>query len=835
MAENIRNLSHVILPRIQSVSDYEKRKMAIDKDSLWQPDIPHRTPSSHGKKLLSELNEIFSSNNQEDLPETAIITFCGEKGKDFLYESLDNKTLGIKLLSIKDEKDGKDLLTTANVQFLNKKSFEKFSKELDKYSNSLLKTKTRKNTIECTTAIKSSSLQNLFFDDANLFPQNPSEVIWWELMIDGVKMGSIFTNLAKSLEIEHDEGFQISEDRFVVLVQANTNQLLELRKKYPYIAEIRIHKKIAPRSVVDFSREEQEALKNNILSRIKHGEKVNTGVVIFDSGINQGHPLIEPFLREDDNKTCKDEWGSADHLNEPHGTLMSGLVLYGNINDLVDSSDDIRIGTILKGVKIFNPNDQHDKKSYPSVMAKAFKLSECQKNKAYVVAVTSVDSTGNPSAWSGSIDKIAFENKSLFLVSVGNIRSQLKEDGTKVNSNEYPDFQKINCVEDPSQSWNAISVGAYTDIADQNLIESDRYYPYANSGDLSPYSRTSVKFQDKWPIKPEVLFEGGNKVVDKNDLSMWQTPSLHPVSCEAHFQSGNNKLFCDANATSAATALAGKFAWELMAEYPSFWPETIRGLMVHSAEWTDAMLDKFPYNSTTKTLLVNEGLRCFGYGVPNLAKAKHSAKNSLTLIAQHEFKLYQNHQDPKKKNRVPQTIEFPLPWPKEVLENELKDKDLKVKITLSYFIEPNVSSRGYEKNKYKYQSYGLRFELKNPEESEDEFRKRFNQKARDEGDGKAEKQTLEWVYGTNSRNKGGSVHKDILRNITGAKLASMNKIAIYPTKGWWQENKTKQTEDMKVRFSLLVDVETEEVDVDLYAKIQNEIKNLVKIHTKVEV
>ena len=499
------------------------------------------------------------------------------------------------------------------------------------------------------------------------------------------------------------------------------------------------------------------------MSRVKHDKNSNISIVIFDSGINQGHPLIEPFLKEEDNKSCKDEWGSADHLEEPHGTSMSGLVLYGNINDLVEGSEEIEIKTALKGVKIFNPNDCHNVKSYPSVTKKAFDLSECQKNKAYVLAVTSNhEHKGEPSAWSSSIDKISFEKKSLILVSAGNVVGLKRDDGTYtlVSAEDYPACQKDSCIEDPAQSWNALSIGAYTEIADHNLLESDRQFPYANSGDLSPYSRTSIKFDEKWPIKPEVLFEGGNKVVDSG--LVMDSPNLHPVSCEPHFQSDNNKLFCSIHATSAATALAGKFVWELMAEYPKLWPETIRGLMIHSAEWTDAMLDKLPQNSS-KTLLLKEGLRSFGYGVPNLSKAKYSAKNSLTLIAEREFQLYKNHADPKNKNRIPQALEFPLPWPKEALQNELSDKELKVKITLSYFIDPNFGSRGYEKNKYKYQSYGLRFEIRNPEESLKEFQKRYNQKAREDGDEKPEQQSLEWVYGSNSRNKGGSVHKDILK------------------------------------------------------------------------
>lgn len=832
MAENIRNLTHILLTKTQAVFDYQKPKRGMDKESGLSKIPKHDNPSSHGGKLLSDLQAISDSiESEDDLPETAIITFRGEGGKDFIYDSLDNRReLKIKLLSIKKVIENGEALTIANVQFLNKDSFKKFSKILENYgSNSLGKRGGgRKKTIDCTSGISNSSLENLFFDDLSLFPKDDEKVIWWELMIDG-EISDNFINIAKELEIQHDEGFQMSDDRFVVLIKANKAQLLKLRKKYPYIAEIKTYKKIVPRSVIEFSREEQEILKDDILSRTTHLDDAKASVVIFDSGINQGHPLIKPFLREEDNKSFKVEWGSFDHLTSPHGTAMSGLVLYGNINDLVGKSDEIKINTTLKGVKIFNQDDESDVKSYSIVTNKAFELSECQKNKAYVMAVTSSHAhNGEPSEWSSCIDEISFDNNSLFLISAGNVKEHVAEDGwgSPLRVEEYDSHQKNSCIENPAQAWNAISVGAYTEIADHNLLKSDVQAPHVNSGDLSPYSRTSIKFDDKWPIKPDVLFEGGNRVVE-NGVVM-DNPNLHPVSCEPHYQSGDNKLFCSINATSAATALAGKFVWELMAQYPSFWPETIRGLMVHSAEWTSAMQDKIPLSSSKTRLL--EGLRCFGYGVPNIQKARYSAKNSLTLIAQHEFLLYKNHQDPKNKSRIPQTFEFDLPWPKEVLQNELANKDVRVKITLSYFIEPNASNRGYEKDKYRYQSYGLRFEIKKPEDSLDEFRKNYNQKVREE-DYKKDTSApgLEWLYGANSRNKGGSIHKDILRGINGAKLAEMNKIAIYPTKGWWQENKKKKTEDMKVRFSLLVDIETDEVNIDLYNNIKNIIETPIKI------
>lgn len=52
---------------------------------------------------------------------------------------------------------------------------------------------------------------------------------------------------------------------------------------------------------------------------------------------------------------------------------------------------------------------------------------------------------------------------------------------------------------------------------------------------------------------------------------------------------GDDSALGSANATSAATAQASRLAARAMATYPDYWPETIRGLLTHSAEWTTPM------------------------------------------------------------------------------------------------------------------------------------------------------------------------------------------------------------------------------------------------------
>ena len=65
-------------------------------------------------------------------------------------------------------------------------------------------------------------------------------------------------------------------------------------------------------------------------------------------------------------------------------------------------------------------------------------------------------------------------------------------------------------IENPSQAWNALTVGAYTEK--DALIDPTYggWQAIAPVGGVAPCSRTSVLWDRKWPIKPEIMLEGGN-------------------------------------------------------------------------------------------------------------------------------------------------------------------------------------------------------------------------------------------------------------------------------------------------------------------------------------
>jgi hypothetical protein len=334
---------------------------------------------------------------------------------------------------------------------------------------------------------------------------------------------------------------------------------------------------------------------------------------------------------------------------------------------------------------------------------------------------------------------------------------------------------------------------------------------------MAPSNSTSTTWEHQWPIKPDIVMEGGN--TSTNGLFTADHGCLKVLTADKDFPRDLFKPFGD---TSGAAGLAAKMAAELRTAYPSFWPETIRALMVHSAEWTDAMFGGRPI-ATFREADRRALLRSVGHGVPNKEKAMFSATNSLTLIAERFIQPYQLNGSSSKYKEYHL---FTLPWPADILGDRLYDQDVTLKVTLSYFIEPNPGSRNRSyANTYHYHSHSLDFAVIKAGESLDNFKRRISaaEESMDEGrDGSGEPWIIKKVR---SR---GSVMKDFI-TMSGADMARRNVIAVYPKGGWYKTRKKMKKVDSIVRYSLIISIETPITDVDIYTPVYNHIENLISI------
>ena len=159
-----------------------------------------------------------------------------------------------------------------------------------------------------------------------------------------------------------------------------------------------------------------------------------------------------------------------------------------------------------------------------------------------------------------------------------------------------------------------------------------------------------------------------------------------------------------------------------------------------------------------------------------------------------------------------------LPWPTDVLKS-LGSVNATLKVTLSYFIEPGPGEIGW-KDKYRYPSCGLRFDVINSNEDIEDFKKRINVKMRgddkkDKGEGTSGSER--WYLGSDNRDVG-SIHSDYCE-LAAADLCDCKNIAVFPVIGWWRERSYLGKHDNKIRYSLIVSLSTPKLDVDFYTPI----------------
>ncbi len=522
-------------------------------------------------------------------------------------------------------------------------------------------------------------------------------------------------------------------------------------------------------------------------------------VCVLDTGVTRGHLLLATSLDAADCHTCDPAWGTEDHLG--HGTEMAGLVLYGDLTPVLCGTRNVALRHRLESVKILPPERHpvNPPELYGAVTAEAVSRAEIQapeRRRTFSMAITAKDERdrGQPTSWSAAVDALAAGRsfdpttqgldylddsedsaRRLFVLGAGNV------DGLDL-SGDHLDCSDTDPIHDPGQSWNALTVGAFTEKAVIKDPNWSSWQPVARSGELSPWSTTGVTFADTWPIKPDVVFEGGNVVKNARGEVNFPCPDLSLLS--TYFKPAE-KHFVLSWATSAATAQAARLSALISAEYPSYWPETIRALVVHSAEWSAPMQThlRAAAGKRARTKLVQR----YGFGVPSVERALRSANDALTLVAQCTIR-------PFAAGKMRELHVFDLPWPGDVLAG-LGAAPVRMRVTLSYFIEPNPGRRGWKK-RHRYASHGLRFEVKRPTESMEEFRKRVNKKALEEEEVKpvAGSDSSEWYLGDQARNRG-SIHSDIL-SCSAVDLAARGAITVYPVSGWWKDQPKRDRSEL---------------------------------------
>ncbi len=672
-----RRHDHIFVDLKPEAYPYSRPKQKIEKKAFTRPD-----PDVHGPRLdrqLSSLKAYFAKLGEQrkaakltSVRETYVSVDYNPQGVENVH-SLTHKKKSIEIALVRQDPAVPDKATA--VLRLGEGELKPLEDKVKGYCDSSKKSEKgdRKNEplLGGVTTFRQSDLTDFWTSDAPV-PTDESLEIFWEIWLsDRVNLNWLKQQALRAGLAILDEHILQFPDRTVVLGRGTPKAVKLVLLILGQIMELR--KPSLVKDFVGLGAGEQHRWAQDL--RLDGPDQDACSICLLDDGLDQTHPLIEAAVAPGQVLSYHPSWETLDR-SSGHGTNMAGILVFGEALDerLAESQARVTAPCYIESVKILpEPPGRTEERLYGEVTQAAIATIEAEKasHRVFCMAITAEPSTkGAPSAWSAAIDQSCVGSdeeespKRLIVVSTGNAR-------WSDPAYSYPDYNLSDSVQDPAQSWNALVVGAFTNLVSYDIDDYPDWEPVAQLGKMSPTSTTSALWDKTWPDRPDVVLEGGNLLSNGSSHDLPDCLSL--LTARRRLAAGDRLLTSFAE-TSCATALAARLCGQIKNEHPDRWPETIRGLVVHSARWTKGMRDEFsglkgkkPYRNLLRTV---------GMGVPDLQRALRSANDSVTLVAEHTIHPFDE------RGRLNELHLHKLPWPKQALEL-LGSAVVRMRVTLS--------------------------------------------------------------------------------------------------------------------------------------------------------
>ena len=362
------------------------------------------------------------------------------------------------------------------------------------------------------------------------------------------------------------------------------------------------------------------------------------GILIVDSGILPGHPLLENAVGEYFAVPTRysnriDEDAPFDEVG--HGTQVAGIALYGDIQQCVDNRA-FNPEVWIFSAKVMFKNDSGDAEYDPEELLEHqldTAVRRIARNYPHCKVINL--SLGNSASrmvkgerqfrLAALVDDLSKELNLIFVVSVGNFYEY------NALSDSYPDYlldEEIVKLIDPATSALAISVGALSKKLLRPSVLLDKIVEYP-----SPLTRVGPGYKEM--IKPELVENGGGGF-DRN---------LDVITIN-HNWIGDGRLFTLARGTSFSAPKVSNHLARLINKYPDKSLNMIKALLLSSAlipSERPSLLDNVEVGPSATTGELSNLLNIYGYGKPNFDRALFSETNRVLLIRESTIKPDQCH------------------------------------------------------------------------------------------------------------------------------------------------------------------------------------------------
>lgn len=349
-------------------------------------------------------------------------------------------------------------------------------------------------------------------------------------------------------------------------------------------------------------------------------EPTAPGICVVDSGVLEGHPLLEPAIIVEKSRSFPADLGppipASQVTDAKHGTQVSGIALYGDIAAKV-ASKTFEPEVWIANARLLDDNNELHPDRMPFIRDIVEHVGD--RCRVFNLSFGLEPCEGFLSIHAAELDELTREHGALFVVSAGN------ENLLHLPPKAYPDFLLESGwrVLAPAESLNAITVGGIT--PDRDPYPHQTRKAIAPKRAPSPFTRAGGA---KNVVKPELVEVAGNMAYDESTSQIVPNdPGLRVPTTSHEFAKG--KLLGLVHGTSFAAPRVAHIAARLVNRYPDATPNLLRALLVQSARLPEGVAE----------WKRKDAMSLCGFGVPDLDRALYCRPQRVTLYYEGEIEV----------------------------------------------------------------------------------------------------------------------------------------------------------------------------------------------------
>ncbi|GGC88066.1 serine protease [Thalassobacillus devorans] len=462
----------------------------------------------------------------------------------------------------------------------------------------------------------------------------------------------------------------------------------------------------------------------------RSGEVMDDPIIaLFDGLPIENHELLRDRIKVDDPDNLSTDYNVTERR---HGTSMASLIIHGELDE---ESHPLNRKIYVRPIMKPNERDFSEIRSecmplntlpidlvYKAVK-RLFEGDEEGEAVAPNVKIInlSIGDMARPfdrflSPWARLLDWLSFKYNVLFIVSAGNFIDHMVLNVRKDEFNSLtPENKEVAAIKTilqeaqhrriltPSESINALTVGASHYDSSSYVQSSHRLDIFSNQYMLSPISRLGLGHRRS--IKPEILMPGGKQlyqedIVGRDGLALLRiVDSLQPPGQRVALPGTQGHLNKTGytRGTSNSTALATRNGALLYDELLEILGENkervnitllIKALLVHGASWesTLSIIEGALNEGEKKNLRDRIVPRLIGYGVSDITRILEPKPYRATIIGTNKLTKDEAH-------------EYTIPLPPSLSS---KDVWRRLTITLAWFSPVNALNQKYRQAKLSF-------------------------------------------------------------------------------------------------------------------------------------